>query len=284
MNSLKTFLICGFLLGTFQHLFSQQVLSGTVYDEKNIPVPGVSICQGHNYKNGTFSDMDGEFTILVKEKYENSINFSLVGYNPVIITDFDTLNQPLTIIMKESTVLFDDDGYVNPPPNHDHNRFGYIFSYGAEGMYADFTEFEDVLEKYNTNFMSGFVGTINFDFTGTYKRFQSGIGFGFSDGEDAENDTLNVKLNITQYDLGFGYNIINSKYFLITPAIGLKWKRYRIINSSIDRKIPIEYYISQKDLDIRFNQTYAYSGLKIAFKPKLAFSWSDFWTIGLYGG
>jgi hypothetical protein len=282
MNRLKACLTGVLIWGISHQLFSQQVLIGTVYDVNKHPIPGVSVIQGNSKSYyGAISDIDGEFALWVKEKEEKSITFKYIGCVPVVLSHIDTIVHPLTIIMKEDT-LVSDVNLSNWPVNHHH--FDFIASMAVEGMFANFSEFESALGNYNTDIMSGTDATINFEFAGTYKRFMAGIGLGFSLSDNPENDSLKVKFNTMQYNLDFGFKVLNSKRLAISPLIGLKWKRYRLINSAIDRKIPIETYLSEKDLDIRFNQTYASAGLRIEYKPKKQDFESSYWSVGVDGG
>jgi len=282
MNRLKACLTGVLIWGVSNQIFPQQVLIGTVYTINKEPIPGVSVIQGNGKSYyGTISDIDGEFALRVKEKEEKSITLRYIGCVPVVLSDIDTIIHPLTIIMKDDTLASYDNLSENWPFNHHH--FGFIASMAVEGMFADFGEFESALGNYNTHYMSGQDATLNFEFASTYKRYLAGIGLGFSLSDNADNESLKVVFNTMQYNLDLGFNVLNSKRLAISPIIGLKWKRYRLTNSNIDRKIPIETYLSEKDLDIRFNQTYASAGLRIEYKPKSDFK-PGFWTVGVDGG
>ena len=283
MNRLKSFLSGVLIFGISHQLFSQQVVIGTVYTVNKEPIAGISVSQGNNYLNYiTISDIDGEFALRVKEKKEKSITLRFPGYVSVVVSDIDTIIHPLTILMQEEPLTLNGNQSEYPPVNFHH--FGFIATMAVEGMSADFSEFESALGSYNTGYMSGPDATLNYEFALTYKRFLAGIGIGFSLSDNPDNDSLNVEFNTFQYNLDFGFRVLNSKRLAITPLIGLKWKRYRLINNDINRKIPIETYLSDRDLDIRFNQTYSSAGLRIEYKPKKSDFESSFWTVGVDGG
>ncbi len=283
MNRLKVCLSVALILGISCQLFSQQVLIGTVYTVNKEPLPGVSVSQGNNQSYySTISDKDGEFAIRVKEKEGKSIAFRFPGYVTVALSDIDTIIHPLFILMKEDTLAsYGKQSGYSPV---DHHHFGFITTMGVEGMFVDFSEFKSALGSYNTEFMSGSDGSFNFEFAATYKRFLAGIGLGFSTSDNPKNDSLKVGFNTLQYNFDFGFKVFNFKRLAISPLIGFKWKRYRIINSNINRKIPIETYLSEKDLDIRFNQTYSSAGLRIEYKPKSSDYRYSYWTVGVDGG
>jgi hypothetical protein len=67
--------------------------------------------------------------------------------------------------------------------------------------------------------------------------------------------------------------------------VALKWNRYRLINSDNERRIPIQQYVDERDLDIRFNQLTGFVGLNLSFKfYKYNPLRSNYWTFGIYGG
>ncbi len=72
-------------------LFSQKTISGTVTDEKNEPLPGVSILI-EGTKTGTVSDFDGKFQLYLNKTPANLI-FSYVGFKTrkVTVTNQKTL-------------------------------------------------------------------------------------------------------------------------------------------------------------------------------------------------
>ncbi len=282
MSYLKACLSVVLISGIYIQLFSQQIITGTVNTMLNLPLSGVTVYQGNNKShNSVLSDINGEFAISIIDNDEKWITIKYAWYFPVLISNIDTISHPLTIIMQQEPYPSDDylKGYSRISDRH----FGFITTLAAEIMYTDFSEFESALGNYNTDFMSGLSGTFNLEFAGTYKRYLAGIGAGFSLSDDLNNDSLKVVFNTTLYNLDLGYKILNTKRLKITPFIGLKWNRYRLTNSDINRKIPLESYLANKDLDIRFNQTYSSAALRIEYKPESE-KYFSFWSVGVVGG
>jgi hypothetical protein len=282
MSYLKACLSVVLILGIYIQLFSQQIITGTVYTTLMLPLSGVNVYQGNNKShNSVLSDINGEFAISIIDNDEKWITIRYVWYLPVVISDIDTISHPLTIIMQQEPYPLDD--YQNGYSRNMDRHFGFITTLAAEIMFTDFSEFESALGNYNTDFMSGLSGTFNFEFAGTYKRYLAGVGAGISLADDFNNDSLKVGFNTMQYNLDLGYKILNTKRLKITPFIGLKWNRYRLTNSDINRKIPLESYLANKDLDIRFNQTYSSAALRIEYKPENE-KYFSFWSVGVVGG
>ncbi len=66
------------LLISAGNVWGQREISGTVVDENNIPLPGVTVLETDT-ENGTATDFDGNFTISVAEE-ETSLTFSFLGF------------------------------------------------------------------------------------------------------------------------------------------------------------------------------------------------------------
>ncbi len=163
------------------------------------------------------------------------------------------------------------------------NRYGFNIFIQADLVYHNFDAFKPILEAYNTDLMNS-PGLFCFGFGLTHKKWSPELDFGFSKNSGG-NDSLNIRFNTTRYGLGLGYNLINSKRFLISPKTSIYWTRYRLINSNKE-EVPLEQYVFNRDLDIRFNQLSGFVGLDIAYKFHDLFPWipSTYWTIGFYGG
>lgn len=91
-NHLRTVLFI-LLLAPIWTVFAQdKTVSGTVTDEGNMPIPGVSIIvQGTNH--GTSTDFDGNFTLTLSEG-QDVLLFSYVGFKTeeVVVGDQTTIN------------------------------------------------------------------------------------------------------------------------------------------------------------------------------------------------
>lgn len=84
--------------------YAQIRIEGEVFDENEIPLIGVSVVPSDS-KNGTITDMDGKFSILVLNA-NSSLSFSYIGYMPQRIQ----LNgrKKIKVVMKEDSKLLDE--------------------------------------------------------------------------------------------------------------------------------------------------------------------------------
>ncbi len=244
------------------------------------PLWGVQLCQvATNYCR--FTDMDGIFHYEMDPCLGDSIVFFRMGYCPVFKHIPDTLSDPLNINFPEIGL----DSCTHLYTSKRHNKFGFVSAIQIDVTHIGFSEFEPLFGTDNIDLMNKPIGALSIEVGTTYKRYYAGFNFGFSTARNYEPDSLDIKFNTTQYGLHFAYNLINSRRFLITPKVAIKWNRYRLINSDKDRQIPIEQYISDRDLDVRWNQLTGFVGLNLSYKLyENNFLSTDFWTVGIYGG
>lgn len=264
-------------MGISSTLFCQdKFISGRVLNNYCEPLTGVSVCQ-RNSSNCVFSDINGEFHLLYDSEFSPTIILSSIGFHPVEIHGIDTITQPLTITMFEELVYY--------PISHPHPReFGVILFLKADFLPKDFSEFKPLLNDYNVDLMNLSSGFFSFEFAGTYKSYYAGLNWGYSHSRDYKHDSLDIKFNSNQYGLHFGYNLINSTRFIVTPKVAVAWNRHRLTNNDKDRKIPIEQYVAERDIDIRFNQLTGFAGLSLSYKIYNNILSGDYWTVGIYGG
>ena len=161
-------------------------------------------------------------------------------------------------------------------------QFGFASYIQADLVFNNFDAFRSILGKYNTDVMNLSGGTYSVGLSGIYKKWVAGLSVGLSYNGDYKHDSLNIKFNTSRFGLHSGYNLLNSKRFLITPKASIQWNRYRLINSEKD-KVSLEKYLSERDLDLRFNQLTGFIGLNLSYKFYYTFSYT-YWTAGLCGG
>jgi hypothetical protein len=119
----------------------------------------------------------------------------------------------------------------------------------------------------------------------SFPRFYTGFGVGMGYSYRDNQDTVAVDLNNTQYKLSFGYDIISSHRVRMTPMVSLRWLKYRLRNYSADKKVPLEEYLRDKEIDLRFSQIIATAGLNLEYIMYAGQAErSDYWSLGIFGG
>lgn len=282
---IKYFLIGILLLSQLTILAQDKVITGEIIDSTGEPLIGVSICQ-ENTNNCTNSDYNGLFHLLIDERYTSQLKIRYVGYKTLTIFNLDTISKLLKVKMTIDTV---SDEYINIG-NHETYpkrklKYGFISFLQVDYILNDFGDFRPLLKDYNVDLMNKSSGILSIELAGTYKRYYAGFNFGWANDGDYNHHSLDIKFNTTQYGLHFGYNLLNTKRLLFTSKVAVKWNRYRLLNNDKKNSIPIEQYVSERDLDLRFNQMTGFVGFNLSYKIyKFNLLPTDYWTFGIYGG
>jgi hypothetical protein len=246
---------------------------------------GVTICQV-NTINCTYTDKNGLFHLIIDKKYSSQLSIEGIGYKTLTISNLDTISDFLKVKLTVDT-LSDIKNHITNLKTDTKQilNFGFIALLQVDFIFNDFGEFRSLLKDYNVDLMNKSSGTLSIELAGTYKRFYAGFNIGWASNNDYKHDSLDIEFNTTQYGLHFGYNLLNTKRILFTPNIAIKWNRYRLLNNNKDNSIPIEQYISERDLDLRFNQITGFVGFNLSYKLYNSILFPDnYWTFGIYGG
>ncbi|HSV76502.1 MAG TPA: hypothetical protein VLH37_05665 [Bacteroidales bacterium] len=204
----------------------------------------------------------------------------------------DTLSTPKQDRVPESATLnlenFEDYGKENVDITAKSHfpRFVFIGYFAqADFIFKDFGEFRAALGDSNIDILNVNLGSITFGLSGMFNRIYAGISYGLSNSFADISDSLSIDLEYSKYGLHFGYNLVYSPRFIITPKIAIKWNRHRLINSAYDRRISLDEYLAVRDLDIRFNQLTGFAGLRLAYKMyNPIFLGRGYLTAGVFAG
>ena len=69
------------IIFTSQGIFAQTKITGTVKDGNGLLLPGATVIQ-KGTQNGVLTDVDGNYSITLKEDGEKSLIFSFIGFLP----------------------------------------------------------------------------------------------------------------------------------------------------------------------------------------------------------
>lgn len=257
------------------------VVTGIVHDNRDVPIVGAIICQV-NTSNCTPADMNGIFHLLLEQGKEMNLKVECLGFNPVEVVIDESTAFPVRVTLIPAYIpgdIFVDDSYKN-----DFHTSVVRSTLGLDAVFTDFAEFAPLLGTHNTEVMDYFA-VIGPELGASLSGFSFGIGLGYGYGYKDDYDTLIVDLNNTMYKLNLGYDLVSSPRVRITPFVSLRWLRFRLENYPGERKITLGEYLSERDIDLRFNQAIAVAGLNIEY---IMYSGapgnSDFWSFGLAGG
>jgi hypothetical protein len=205
-----------------------------------------------------------------------------LGFNPVeVVTDESTI-YPLTINI--TPMYIPDEAFFDDEYDHYASATIMRSSLTMDAFFTDFTEFTLYIGPYNTDLMT-FFSVVGPELGASFSRVYFGIGIGMGYGNKDDNDTLAIDINNAAYKLSLGYDLISSRRIRLTPTISARWLRWRLQNYPGERKIPLTTYLSERDIDLRFNQAVAVAGLNLEY---LMYSGTagkgDYWSVGLSGG
>lgn len=149
----------------------------------------------------------------------------------------------------------------------------------------DFSAFQNEFGVYNTDLMNVNTGLLEFEFGASLNRWVSAINFGISTLKDDYQDSLSLEFSTAQYELNIGYIVLKSNRIALTPKAAFVWRRNKLTNSDLDRKISMETYLQNRDLDVRINQIYGVLGLDFCYKMyRYNIFFSKYWSVGCFAG
>ncbi len=257
------------------------VVTGIITDNRNVPIVGARACQV-NTTNCSAADINGVFHLLLEQDKESRLNITCPGFNPAEATIDETTAFPLKIIM--IPMYIPDGSYVNEADIYSGKEIIARSGLSFDFILTDFSEFSGLLGTYNTDVME-FVTVTGPEIGVSLPRFYTGFGVGFGYGYEDDHDSIVINLNNTCYKLNLGYDLVNSARIRMTPMLSLRWLRYRLQNYPDERKVPLESYIQEREIDLKFNQTVAVAGMSLEYKMYNGnMRISDYWSVGIYGG
>jgi TonB-linked SusC/RagA family outer membrane protein len=95
---LLVFMVCGISSG-----YAQQTVTGTVYDENNMPLPGATVLE-QGTTNGMSTDFDGNFSIDVSSN-DAILSISYIGY---LTQNVAVTNTPINIVLQPNQEQLDE--------------------------------------------------------------------------------------------------------------------------------------------------------------------------------
>src|ERR1035437_4050053 len=99
-NNYAWLLLLVFVL-TSQAIFAQIKITGSVKDGSGMAMPGTTVVQ-QGTQNGILTDIDGKYSIILKEEGAKSLVFSFIGYLPITVPY--TGKSVIDIILQEDKV------------------------------------------------------------------------------------------------------------------------------------------------------------------------------------
>lgn len=269
----------------FCHITSiaqEKVITGIVTDEYNQPFNGALVCQTLA-DNCTRSNSFGAFQLIVNERYSSQLEISYTGYTSQIISELDTVSQILLVqITPKAQTEIVNMVELNSLLQQCETKYGFAIFFKANSFKSNFDNYTSILKEYNTNLMNKLNGFGIFSAVGRYRKYCLEISFGLQYLMDAYRDSLDLAIYSNQYGISFGYQLINMSGFVLSPKFAMNLNRYHLTNNNPQETIPLEQYMYERDLDIRFFQLTGSVGFDLSYQAKKMNK--SYYTIGIYAG
>ena len=280
-------------------LAQERIITGKVFHKNDIQLPYVQVCQPNSH-NFNFTDNYGVFHLVVNEKLDKNMIISLEGFTTkTIAIDSAKSYYSIELVRDTTHILSEINGvdyrssssnyHTYTQDNSNIQKFEPQEKTALEAfvrldmIFNDFQSFTPLLGESNIYLLNEFTPMSVFGLNFKYHRFSYGLGFGFQDNTDS-TEFLDLNLYEYQYALHFGYDILNSKHFAITPMVQLKWYIFNLHNSDWGDNIPLEQYLTYKELDIKFNQLTGFVGCNLSYKTGISYGGLGNIGVGVYGG
>lgn len=267
--------------------FGQKFLNGFVLDAMNNPVPysatvglfGDSTLVSPNDKGleqidsswieplhyYNIADNTGAFHLLVEDGQSLNIKARSYGYLDRTLRLDSFPEEPIIInLVADSTIL----NLQTPLKNKKwYNTHPTTLSMGVSFHQIKYDEFESLLGQDNTEALR--LGGLQFtlDYGKVFKRVYAALEFGISFPVTREESGVDIETNSNLFGMHLGYELVNSRISYILPKLSFKRYRMRLINSpDSNENIPLQNFLQDKDLDLRFIHHLADLGLTIGYK------------------
>lgn len=128
---------------------------------------------------------------------------------------------------------------------------------------------------------------VNFGLEGgfTINRWQVSMQLGFMKQYNTDLDSLHLSVGTIFSAFELGYKIIDGRRIYVIPKLGVRWHRYRLLNSNKEYAIDIDRHLEDRDLDLRFNQGLGSLGLRVGYKIYDSYNANKYFTnysVGFY--
>jgi hypothetical protein len=282
MKKMKSISIILLLLTGALRLSGQgTTVSGTIIDQRGVPIVGVTICQ-KNTSNCSVADRNGMFFLDLETGKEMKLRVECPGFNPVELALIETTTYPLKITLQP--MYLSKDIYAGDYNGEDTPVATMRWTVNLDALSTDFSQFAPSIGSYNTDIMDKF-RVIGPELGVSFSKIYAGIGVGFGYGRKHDYDSLVLDQNNTSYYINFGYDVIKATRLRVTPLLSVRWLRSKLLNYANEKQIPMSQYLDERDLDLRFNQTIAVAGINLeCLMYNEAYVNGEYWSIGLFGG
>jgi hypothetical protein len=275
------FILCHFLAGGLTH--AQLPIQGMITDSAGNGIMNAIIIE-KNTNNYTYTNYHGNFTIQPLTEGSGTLQVFHNSYNPVE-REIEPYKFYYKITVSELSQVDLSTALPADSLQQEKKPVTVFTSIDIDVPEMDFSMYEALLGSDNVEFMYGAQPMFIYKIGSIRNRFVSNMMLGYSFSTDLTKNNLDYKFNGFLAGWSVGYNIIDSRRFVVKPYSSIKWYRYRLQNSEKGRTVDLEDYIANRELDMRFNHLTGSLGLEAQLKINIRNHLSgDYMTMGGYAG
>ncbi len=287
--------------------YAQTFLNGFVLDSIGEPLPWVAsivlyedstyISTGNDNEIGEIdsvwvqpvkyfsrTDNTGAFHLLIED--EKNINIEVQAYQ------FITKKIHLDSLPKEPIYInMEQDTSTNIKTRQSFKKKNWFtkatdaITLGLDINAKRYDAFEELIGEQNALALQRLPLMLTVEYGKVFNKVYTSIEYGIFPDATTEENGIDITSNGHLFAFHLGYELINYRKSYVMPKVSLKRYRYRLINNPDVDSVPLQVYLQDTDLDLRFIQPVADIGLTIGYKYR-GKNWAvpGFILIGMSGG
>jgi hypothetical protein len=259
---------------------AQQTITGKVINEAGFPMMDIIVCQKQTNRC-TLTKSDGSFKLTLDSDSPGIILFGYKGYISLMYAlKPGEVVLPDLILQKDSTL---DEGITKHLSKNQKKAVALAFEFPF--YHIDFDAFEPFLGNKNIKMIESDKPHIVVGLHVPINKTTIAAGYGHIERLNDRHDTIGRKLTSHLLMVKVGYSLYENKRISIGPEAGFGWVRRRLQNFSKADRIPLEEYLNDKTLDIRFHDFVAMAGLNVSVNILTSLElFYEYISLGISGG
>jgi len=268
------------LLTSFLVSKAQQSVTGRVVNESGHPMIDILVCQIQTNRC-TMTNGDGIYKLDLEFGSPGILLFASKGFvSTLYALRPGEVILPDVVLQKDSTL---DERIALHYRIKKREFVALTFEFPV--YVVDFDAFEHLLGGNNTKMIESAIPLAVVGLRIPIEKTSISAGYGLIERLNDRNDSIGRKLTNQLVQVKVGYSLLEYKRLNIDPEIGFGWVRRRLQNYSTAERIPLEEYLYERTMDLRFHDFVLMTGLNTSFKIlKSNMQFYEYLSLGISGG
>lgn len=155
---------------------------------------------------------------------------------------------------------------------------------GGHFISQDYDALKPELGDYNVDLLNRQIGAVRLGFGAQINKSYYAMNLDYMAGLEQDHDSLLSIAGTFNLGLNYGYNILDTKRWWITPEVSVIGLMDRLISTAEDRRVPLTQYVESPSLDMRMLQFAGTIGLHTGYKMGVNRLFNGYFMLGGYGG